>query len=143
MASLITSVSVWQHVNRLSSSARGVHLVGCKDVTRSTYTITRELLSLFVGCLTSQKHASVSRDGSAQTCCHSEIEFADQTCYLIQLQYTDIGPTSLIADPMTPGAWQGSHRRSANFQVTGMTRKNPQGDSSNRAPDLLLSRQTL
>ena len=29
-------------------------------------------------------------------------------------------PTSPIADPMTPGAWQGSHW-SASFEVTGMT----------------------
>ena len=53
------------------------------------------------------------RDGSAQTvlcvhCCHTEIEVADQTSYLTQPQYTDTGPTSPSADPITPGAWQGS-----------------------------------
>ena len=42
------------------------------------------------------------------------IEIADQTFYLTQSQYTDAGPTSLSADPITPGAWQGSHW-SANF----------------------------
>ena len=36
-------------------------------------------------------------------------------------QYTDTGPTSPSADPITPGAWQGSNW-SANFRVTGMTR---------------------
>ena len=54
-------------------------------------------------------------------CCHTEIEVADQTIYLTQSQYADTGPTSPSADPMTPGAWQGSHW-SANFEVTGMTR---------------------
>ena len=57
------------------------------------------------------------RDGSAQTCCHTEIGVADQT---FQSQYTDTGPTSPSADPITPGAWQGS-LWSANFEVTGMT----------------------
>ena len=57
------------------------------------------------------------RDGSAQTiftCCHTEIEAADQTFHLTQSQYTDTGSTSPSADPITPGAWQGSHW-SANF----------------------------
>ena len=76
------------------------------------------------------------------TCCHTEIEVADQTFYLTQSQYTDNGPTSLNADPITPGAWQGSHW-SANFEVTGMTRtrKNP-GASVIRTRDLPLSRRT-
>ena len=52
---------------------------------------------------------------------HTEIEIADQPFYLTQSQYTDTGPTSPSADPITPGAWQGSHW-SANFEVTGMTR---------------------
>ena len=49
------------------------------------------------------------------TCCLTEIEVADQTSYLIQSQYTDTGPTSPSADPVMPGAWQGSHW-SANFK---------------------------
>ena len=63
------------------------------------------------------------RDGSADnfTCCHTEIEVEDQALYLTQAQYTDTGPTSPSADPITSGAWQGSHW-SANFEVTGMTR---------------------
>ena len=90
---------------------------------------------LFVGCLTSQQHASVSQGGIFSdnfTCCHTEIEAAEQTFYLTQSQYTDTGPTSPSANPITPGAWQGSHW-SANFDVTGMTRprKNP-GASENR-----------
>ena len=48
------------------------------------------------------------------TCCHTEIKVADQTFHLTQSQYTDTGPTSPSTDPLTPGAWQGSHW-SANF----------------------------
>ena len=82
------------------------------------------MLLLFVGCLTSQQHASVSQGRICSdnlTCCHTETEAADQTFHLTQSQYTDTGPTSPSADPITPGAWQGSHW-SANFEVTGMTR---------------------
>ena len=56
------------------------------------------------------------RDGSALTifsCCHTEIEVADQTFHLTQ-------PSSPSADPITSGAWQGSYW-SASFSVTGMT----------------------
>ena len=74
-------------------------------------------LLLFVGCLTSKQQASVSQGRICSdnfTCCHTEIEVADQTFYLTQSQYTDTGPTSPSADPITTGAWQGSHW-SANF----------------------------
>ena len=72
---------------------------------------------LLVGCLTSQQQASVSQGRICSdnfTCCHTEIQVADQTFYLTPSQYTDTGPTSPSADPTTPGAWQGSHW-SANF----------------------------
>ena len=100
---------------------------------------------LLFGCLTSQQHASVSQGRICSdnfTCCHTEIEVADQTFQLTQSQYTDTGPTSPSADPRTPGAWQGSHW-SANFEVTGMTRprKNPVS-SGIRTRDLPLSRRT-
>ena len=52
---------------------------------------------------------------------YTEVEVADQTFHLTQSQYTDTGPTSPSTDPITPGAWQGSHW-SANFEVTSMTR---------------------
>ena len=55
------------------------------------------------------------------TCCHTEIEAADQTFYLTQSHCADTGPTSPSSDPLMPGAWQGSQWR-ANFEVTGMTR---------------------
>ena len=67
---------------------------------------------LLVACLTSQQQASVSQGRICSdnfTCCHTEIEVADPTFYLTQSQYTDTGPTSPRADPITPGAWQGSH----------------------------------
>ena len=82
------------------------------------------LVAWLAGCLTSQQHASVYQGRICEdkcTCCHIEVEVADQTFYLTQSQYTDTGPTSPSDDPITPGAWQGSHW-SANFEVTGMTR---------------------
>ena len=68
--------------------------------------IGSELVCLFVGCLTSQQHVSVSQGRICTdnfTCCHTEIEAADQTFHLTQSQYTDTGPTSPSADPITPG----------------------------------------
>ena len=60
--------------------------------------------------------------GQTRLITYSGIEVADSTFYLTQSQYTDTGPTSPSADPITPSAWQGSHW-SANFEVTGiMTR---------------------
>ena len=78
----------------------------------------------FLACLTSQQQASVSQGRICTdnfTCCHTEIEVADQTFHLTQSQYTDTGPTNPRADPTMPGAWQSSHWN-ANFKVTGMTR---------------------
>ena len=76
----------------------------------------REML-LFVGCLTSQQHASVSQGRICSdnfTCCHTEIEVADHTFHLTQSQFTDTGQTSRSADSIMSGAWQGIHW-SANF----------------------------
>ena len=67
---------------------------------------------LLVGCLTSQQHPSLSQGRICSdnfTCCHTETEVADQTFYLTQSQNTDTRPTSTSADPIMPGAWQGSH----------------------------------
>ena len=92
---------------------------------------------LLVSCLMPRQHASVSQGRICSdkiTCCHTETEVADPTFRLTQSQYTHTGPTSPSADPIPPGAWQGSHW-SANFEVTGMTRprKNP-GASGIRTP---------
>ena len=97
------------------------HLHGCdasQNVLFRTYcTVCRWQDCLFVGCLTSQQHASVSHGRICSdnfTCCHTEIKVADPTFYLTQSQYTDTRPTSPSADPIMPDAWQGSHW-SANF----------------------------
>ena len=53
------------------------------------------------------------RDGSSQTIVGGSATLRQKllikTFYLTQSQYADTGPASLIADPITPGAWQGSH----------------------------------
>ena len=52
---------------------------------------------LVVGCLSSQQHASVYQRricSNSCMCCHTEIEAADQTCYLIQSQHSGVGSTS-------------------------------------------------
>ena len=87
-----------------------------KDMLKAESNWGKEVC-LFVGCLTSQQHASVAQGRICLdnfTWCHTEIEVADKTFHLIQSQYTDTGPTSPSTDPRMPGAWQGSHR-SANF----------------------------
>ena len=72
----------------------------------------------------SQQYASVSQGWICSdnfTCCHTEIEAADQTFYFTKSQYTDTGPTSPSADSITPGTWQ-VNCWSANFKVNGMTK---------------------
>ena len=72
----------------------------------------REFVCWLVACLMSQQHASVSQGRICSdnfSCYHTEIEVADPTFYLTQSKYTDTGPTSPSADPIMPGAWQGSH----------------------------------
>ena len=96
----------------------------CQNSCNSQGCVTLKNVCLLAGCLTSQQQANVSQGwiwSDKFICCHTEIEVADQTFYLTQSQYTDTGPTSPNTDPITPGAWQGSHW-SANFWVTGMTR---------------------
>ena len=91
-------------------------VVGCLMSQQHT-SVCQGRVCLLVGCLTSQQQASVSQGRICSdnfTCCHTEIEVADPTFYLTQSQYTDTGPTSPSADPITTGAWQGSHW-SANF----------------------------
>ena len=75
----------------------------------------------------------------------AEAQITSKTCqtfYLTQLQHTDTGPTSPSADPMMPGAWQGSHW-SAIFlsHWYDSTRKNP-SESGIRTPDLPPPRRT-
>ena len=102
---------------------------------RLDYGISEVIVCLLVGCLTSQQQASVSQGRICSdnfTCCHTEIEVADPTFYLTQSQYTDTGPTSPSADPITPGAsevhclsttkgrgTQKESRRTANYSRSG------------------------
>ena len=114
-----------------------------KLITVSVYIISVHGSS-FVGCLTSKQHDSVSQGRICSdnfTCCHTEIEVADQTFYLTQSQCTDTGPTSPSTDPIMPGAWQGSHW-STNFEVTGMTRPGtiPSQAGFEPCPDALTNR---
>ena len=81
----------------------------CQTVSNNGSKRTRVL---FVGCLTSQQHASVSQGRICSDnfmCCHTEIEVADQTFYLTRSHHTDTRPTSPSTDPIIPGTWQGSH----------------------------------
>ena len=137
--------SLWKHLISvvyilLSMSAVMVHV----SHAYKNMDMTRDVV--VVGRLTSQQHASVSQGWICSdkfTCCHTELEAADPTFHMTRAQYTDTGPTGRSVDPITPGAWQGSHW-SANFQVTGMTRprENPAA-SGIQTWDHPLSRRTL
>ena len=70
------------------------------------------VVTLLVGCLRLSNMLVYLRDRSAQT-----TEVAVQTFHLTQSQYTNTRPTSPSTDPITSGAWQGSHW-SANFLLT-------------------------
>ena len=101
-----------------------VGLCVCPLVTEERLQAAPVWCGWLLGCLTSQQHASVSQGRICTdnwTCCHTEIEVADPTFHPTQSQYTDTGPISPSADPVTPGEWQCSHW-CANFYVTGMTR---------------------
>ena len=114
-------------------------------LTQYSFLLLCALVYEVIVCLTSWHYASVSRGQICSDncmCCHTEIEVADQTFHLTQSQYTDTGPASPSTDPITPGAWQGSHW-SANFEVTGMTQpKKNLGASQIQTQDLPLSRRT-
>ena len=116
---LLLILMMWAVVHTIAADIQGQAVARTCQCYTLQHTSKDEmvLLLLFVGCLTSQQHASVSQGRICSdkcTCCHTEIEVADQTSHLTQSQYTDTGPTSPSADPITPGAWQGSHW-SANF----------------------------
>ena len=76
-------------------------------VVRDTVSMVPGDVCLLVSCLTSQQQASVSQGricSDSCTCCHTEMEVADQTFHFTQSQYTDTSPISPSADPITPGA---------------------------------------
>ena len=108
------------------------------------YRTNIQVKTLLVGCLRSQQHARVCQGRICSdncTCCHTEMEVADQTFHLTQAEYTDTRPTSPSVDPIMRGAWLGgplecqcwSHRYDS-------TQKKPSA-SGNRILGLLLLRQ--
>ena len=97
---------------------------------------------LFVGCLTSTCECISGRICSDNfTCCHTEIEAADQTFYLTQSLYADIRPTSPSNDPVAPGAWQGNHWYDSTLDKSRRTRDSKLGSSAIEA-DTLTTRST-
>ena len=78
---------------------------------------------MFLGCLVSSIKQCVSQKLNcfdSFTCCCTDTETTDQTCYLTRSQYTETGTTSCSADHITWGIWQGSQQMSR-LQVAGMT----------------------
>ena len=113
-------LAYWLVVYHASSMQRVYQGLICSDTgtcrhtepESAAHTCYLRCCLLFVGCLTSQKHASVSQDRPAQTVLRAATlrwKLQAKTFHLTQSQYTDTGPTSPSADPITPGAWQGSH----------------------------------
>ena len=78
-----------------------------------SYEVSRYFVCLFSLLLNVPFHTLVHfRDGSAQTILRAASlrqKLQIKAFHLTQSQYTDTGPTSPRADPITPGAWQGSH----------------------------------
>ena len=114
-----------------------------QGVLQSSYmsSMIQQNVCWLLACLTSQQRTSVSQGRICSdnfSCSHTEIEVAHQIFYLTQSQYTDTGPTSPSADPITPGTWQGSHW-SANFYVTGMTRPGKISSQAGFEPRILRS----
>ena len=68
----------------------------------------RELLLQFLSRFTSMQHAKSTSSTNLLnlTCCHTEVEDEDQTCYLTESQYTDPRPTIPKADFLTPLKYQ-------------------------------------
>ena len=132
-------------VNIFCNARRPAGCPAKQDSLQRFIRVNTNKCDLFVGCLMSQQHASISQGRICSdnfTCCHTETEVADQTFHLTQSQYTHTGPTSPSTDPITPNAWRGSHW-SANFKVTGMTRPRKNlGASRIWTWDLSLSRRT-
>ena len=91
----------------LSETAQRGDRLAAKDQTRLSHrVVVCWLLNVPAACY-SVSQGRICSDNC--TCCHTEIEVADQTFYLTQSQYADTWPTSPSADSRTPGAWQGSH----------------------------------
>ena len=111
----ISHLVIWRsHLKGRHSykQVQDMHVNKYTDITWWQPQVRHACDCLFVGCLTSQQHACVSQEQICSdnfTCCHTETGVANQTFYLTQSQNTDTGSTSPSTDPITPGAWQGSH----------------------------------
>ena len=84
---------------------------GQTSIRREAFTRERVLVGWLVNipatCSVSQRR--ICSDNC--TCCHTEMEVADQTNCSLKLPHcTDTGPASPSADPGMPAAWQGSRR---------------------------------
>ena len=93
---------MWQH-EKSSNQTRPLYTLCALNVSLAWWL---RFVCWLVGCLTSQQQASVSQGRICTenlTCCHTEIQDVDPTFYLTQSQYTDTGPTSHSADPITHG----------------------------------------
>ena len=112
------------NIAREASKHTAPRYQGCTARRGDSRHVSETHCCLLVGCSTSQQHASIPAGRvclESFTCCHSETEVADQTFCPTQSQYTDTGPNSPSAGPITRGAWKLSHWI-ANFEVTGMSR---------------------
>ena len=113
-------------------------------VLPSVFRLTPSRFLSLACCLTSQQHVSVSRGricSNRCTCCHTEIEFADQSFYRVLLQYTDTGPACPSADPVTPGVWKGSNQ-CTHFCHWHDDQKKRSTTKAEWNPGLLLSRRS-
>ena len=71
------------------------HVTSC-NVPTDLIHVNIHKICMLVGCLMAQQHASLFQGQICSdkfTCCHTEIEVADQTSYFTQSQYTDTGLT--------------------------------------------------
>ena len=106
---MMMSVLLWCHPPPVAGvpdepiPAGGPQLLGSLPHTVSCYIIVCWLPHIPATCL------CISGIDLLRQVYYTEIEVADQTFCLTQSQFTDTGPTSPSADPITPGAWQGSH----------------------------------
>ena len=103
--------------------------------SRQCYLPVLEFVCLFSLLLNVPFHTLVYfRDGSAQTILRAATlrqKLQIKAFHLTQSQYTDTGPTSPRADPITPGAWQGSHWN-ANVYLSHWYDSTPKEPSASR-----------
>ena len=62
-------------------------------------------------------------------CCHTEIEDANETCYLTKSLHADTRPISPSTNPILPGVWQSSHS-GTNLYVTGINSTGAMGSDT-------------